>query len=81
VLWAPDYLVSAGGERRGLQHRFPVRMHKVRQYYFRVGAHQIIWRGPYIEGPEGTPLLAGGKAIALRRCRRTPRRSGRAALH
>jgi hypothetical protein len=29
-------------------------------------AHKVIWRGPYIKGPDGAPLLTGGKALAIR---------------
>jgi hypothetical protein len=41
-------------------------MHKVRQYYPSLDAHKVIWRGPYIKGPDGAPLLTGGKALAIR---------------
>ena len=58
--------MGPAGEAARYHHRWPVRMHKVRQYYPSRDAHQIIWRGPYIKGPEGTPLLAGGKALVLR---------------
>jgi hypothetical protein len=54
---------GAGGPR--YHHRFPVRMHKVRQYYPSTGEHKVIWRGPYIKGPDGAPLLIGPKAHAL----------------
>ena len=46
---------GAGAGHCGLQHRFPVRMHKVRQYYPSLHAHKVIWRGPYIKGPDGAP--------------------------
>jgi hypothetical protein len=46
-------------------HRWPVRMHKVRQYYPSLGSHKVIWRGPYIKGPDGAPLLIGPKAQAV----------------
>ena len=59
-------IAGAGAGHRGLQHRFPVRMHKVRQYYPSLDAHKVIWRGPYIKGPDGAPLLTGGKALAIR---------------
>lgn len=38
--------------------RWVVRMHKVRQWYPKEGVHKIIWRGPYLKGPEDAPLKA-----------------------
>jgi hypothetical protein len=55
----------AGEGGRRYHHRFPVRMHKVRQYYPSTGEHKVIWRGPYIKGPDGAPLLIGPKAQAV----------------
>jgi hypothetical protein len=52
-------------ERR-YHHRWPVRMHKVRQYYPSADKHKIIWRGPYIKGPDGAPLLIGPKAQVVK---------------
>ena len=49
------------------RHSWVVRMHKVRQWYPSLGRHQIIFRGPYIKGPENAPLLAGEKIHALTR--------------
>ena len=60
------HTAGAGAGHRGLQHRFPVRMHKVRQYYPSLNTHKVIWRGPYIKGPDGAPLLTGRKALAIR---------------
>jgi hypothetical protein len=40
-------------------------MHKVRQWYPSENTHRIIWRGPYIKGPDGAPLLDGDKVQAL----------------
>lgn len=37
-------------------HRWVVQMHKVRQWYPSENRHKVIWRGPYIKGPEGAPL-------------------------
>ena len=54
---------GAGAQR--YHHRFPVRMHKVRQYYPSLGVHKVIWRGPYIKGPDGAPLLIGPIAQAV----------------
>jgi hypothetical protein len=54
-------------QARGRQytHRWVVRMHKVRQWYPSEGVHKIIWRGPYIKGPDGALLLDGDKVHAL----------------
>jgi hypothetical protein len=46
-------------------HRWPVRMHKVRQWYPSLNAHRVIWRGPYIKGPAGAPLMIGEKAYSI----------------
>ena len=35
------------------QHRWTVRMHKVRQWYPSEEVHKVIYRGPYVKGPEG----------------------------
>jgi hypothetical protein len=48
---------SAGG--RDWQHRWPVRIHKVRQWYPSEQRHHIHLRGPYIKGPEDKPLIGG----------------------
>lgn len=50
---------------RRYRHRYVVRMHKVNQWYPSEGRHKVIWRGPYIKGPEGAPLLAGETVQAL----------------
>lgn len=52
---------------RKYNHRFVVRMHKVKQWYPKAGVHKLIWRGPFIKGPENAPLLAGEKVNALTR--------------
>ncbi len=36
-----------------------VRMHKVRQWYPSIQQHKVIYRGPYVKGPEDKPLLGG----------------------
>lgn len=41
------------------QHRWVVRMHKVRQWYPSEQRHKIIYRGPYVKGPADKPLLGG----------------------
>lgn len=50
---------------RRYRHRWVVRMHKVRQWYPSLGVHKVLWRGPYIKGPDGAPLLDGDKVQAL----------------
>ncbi len=50
---------------RAYRHRWLVRMHKVRQWYPSEGRHKVIWRGPYIKGPEDAPLLASERVNAL----------------
>ncbi|MEV5673639.1 hypothetical protein AB0L28_33335 [Streptomyces sp. NPDC052503] len=52
---------SEGKEVRLYQHRWPVRMHKVRQWYPSTREHRLIWRGPYIKGPADAPLMLGEK--------------------
>jgi hypothetical protein len=47
------------------RHRWIVRMHKVRQWYPGQGTHKVIWRGPYVKGPDGAPLLTGELVNAL----------------
>jgi hypothetical protein len=57
-----------GGEQPGTknwQHRWVVRMHKVRQWYPSLQQHKVIYRGPYIKGPEDKPLLRGEKVHGL----------------
>lgn len=40
-------------------HRWVVRMHKVRQWYPSEQRHKVIYRGPYLKGPDDKPLLGG----------------------
>jgi hypothetical protein len=49
------------------QHRWVVRMHKVRQWYPSLQRHKVIYRGPYIMGPDDKPLLAGETVRGLTR--------------
>ncbi len=51
----------ADGEPSGRQwqHRWVVRMHKVRQWYPSEQRHKVIYRGPYVKGPDDKPLLGG----------------------
>ncbi|MEU6444969.1 hypothetical protein [Streptomyces sp. NPDC047046] len=55
----------AGEAKRVYHHRWPVRMHKVRQWYPSRQEHRVIWRGPYIKGPADAPLLMGEKAYLV----------------
>jgi hypothetical protein len=50
---------------RVYHHRWPVRMHKVRQWYPSRQEHRVIWRGPYIKGPADAPLMMGEKAYLV----------------
>ena len=50
---------------RAYHHRWPVRMHKVRQWHPSLGEHRIIWRGPYIKGPADAPLLMTEKVYSV----------------
>ncbi|TCC64751.1 hypothetical protein E0H73_10355 [Kribbella pittospori] len=40
-------------------HRWVVRMHKVRQWYPSEQRHKVIYRGPYVKGPADKPLIGG----------------------
>jgi hypothetical protein len=44
---------------RDWQHRWVVRMHKVRQWYPSEQRHKIVYGGPYVKGPADKPLLGG----------------------
>ncbi|MEV2255971.1 hypothetical protein AB0I94_36360 [Streptomyces sp. NPDC050147] len=56
---------SSGKATRSYHHRWPVRMHKVRQWYPKSQEHRVIWRGPYIKGPAEAPLMLGEKAYVV----------------
>ncbi|MFB7506151.1 hypothetical protein [Streptomyces broussonetiae] len=56
---------AAGEAKRVYHHRWPVRMHKVRQWYPSRQEHRVIWRGPYIKGPADAPLMVGEKAYLV----------------
>ena len=43
----------------GWQREWVVRMHKVNQWYPSLGQHRVRFRGPYLKGPAGKPLLGG----------------------
>jgi hypothetical protein len=36
--------------------RWVVRMHRVEQWYPSLNTHRILWRGPYLKGPDGLPV-------------------------
>lgn len=55
---------AEGKQVRTYHHRWPVRMHKVRQWYPSAQEHRLIWRGPYIKGPAEAPLMLGEKVYA-----------------
>lgn len=57
---------ASGGDRQW-QHRWVVRMHKVRQWYPSEQRHKVIYRGPYIKGPDDKPLLGGDVVRGLTR--------------
>lgn len=48
-------------------HRWVVRMHKVRQWYPSEQRHKVIYRGPYLKGPDDKPLLGGETVRGLTR--------------
>jgi hypothetical protein len=52
---------------REWRHRWIVRMHKVRQWYPSEQRHKIIYRGPYLKGPDGKPLIGGDVVRVLTR--------------
>lgn len=54
-----------GETKRLYHHRWPVRMHKVRQWYPSHQEHRVIWRGPYIKGPADASLMMGEKAYLV----------------
>ncbi|MER8009643.1 hypothetical protein [Streptomyces sp. NPDC094149] len=56
---------AEGEMKRMYHHRWPVRMHKVRQWYPSLQEHRVIWRGPYIKGPADAPLMMGEKAYLV----------------
>jgi len=56
---------SGAQSSRDWQHRWVVRMHKVRQWYPSLQQHKVLYRGPYIKGPADKPLLGGETVRAL----------------
>lgn len=62
-----DAAASEGATGKAWQHRWVVRMHKVRQWYPSLQAHKVIYRGPYIKGPADKPLLGGEVVRAVTR--------------
>ncbi|WP_406840810.1 hypothetical protein ACICHK_39735 [Streptomyces sp. AHU1] len=62
---SPRQSDEPGDAKRVYHHRWPVRMHKVRQWYPSQQEHRVIWRGPYIKGPTGAPLMMGEKTYVV----------------
>lgn len=62
-----DQPTGAGPAGRDWQHRWVVRMHKVRQWYPSLQQHKILYRGPFIKGPADKPLLGGETVRSLNR--------------
>ncbi|MFT4262015.1 MAG: hypothetical protein QM572_01410 [Nocardioides sp.] len=58
---------GVGAPPRKYHHRFVVKMHKVRQWYPSEQRHKVIWRGPYVKGPQDAEWLTGEKVYALTR--------------
>jgi len=56
---------EAQGGSREWRHRWPVRMHKVNQWYPSLGRHKVLYRGPYLKGPADKPLIGGEPVWAL----------------
>jgi hypothetical protein len=55
----PEQPADPGTGGREWKHRWTVRMHKVNQWYPSEGKHKVLYRGPYIKGPDGKPMLEG----------------------
>ncbi|MEX5635732.1 hypothetical protein AB1460_24590 [Parafrankia sp. FMc2] len=51
------------GQGRDWQHRWVVRMHRVRQWYPSEQRHKVIYRGPYLKGPDDKPLIGGTTTV------------------
>lgn len=49
---------ASPAEAHQWRHHWVVRMHKVRQGYPSLQQHKVIYRGPFIKGDTGKPLLA-----------------------
>jgi hypothetical protein len=56
---------ATGQSSRDWQHRWVVRIHKVRQWYPSQRQHKVIYCGPCIKGPADKPLLEGEIVRAL----------------
>ena len=65
LLRQPATREGTGEATREWQHRWVVRMHRVRQWYPSRNRHEVIFRGPYVKGPADKPLLGGDIARAL----------------
>lgn len=63
----PDGAAAGPATGKDWQHRWVVRMHKVRQWYPSLNSHKVIYRGPYLKGPADKPLLGGDVVRAVTR--------------
>ncbi len=65
----PTTRLAAGDEPAApnWQHRWIVRMHKVRQWYPSEQRHKVIYRGPYVKGPADKPFIRGETARGMTR--------------
>jgi hypothetical protein len=46
--------------------RWIVRMHKVEQWYPSLNTHRVLWRGPYVKGPDGLPVKGSAVSALVR---------------
>ncbi|MDT4993080.1 MAG: hypothetical protein QOH97_2972 [Actinoplanes sp.] len=46
--------------------RWIVRMHKVEQWYPTLQTHRVLWRGPYVKGPDGLPVKQSAVSALVR---------------
>ena len=46
--------------------RWIVRMHKVEQWYPSLNTHRVLWRGPYVKGPDGLPVKPSAISALVR---------------
>jgi hypothetical protein len=56
---------GGGHGTRDWQHRWVVRMHRVRQWYLSLQQHKVIYCGPCLKGPDDKPMLTGDIVRAL----------------
>jgi hypothetical protein len=41
-------------------------MHKVELWYPSLNTHRVLWRGPYVKGPDGLPVKASAVSALVR---------------